>query len=436
MAPDSSALTAGRKLANVKQWKLLGRSAQALWGECQGSALYQVRIDLSTLTTRCSCPSRKLPCKHSLGLLLLAAASPDKIVEGEAPEWVSTWLAQRAASQKARETKAADKDKETKPSDRAGTSLAGARQKNAQKRLAQVTQGIEQLDLWLNDLMRHGLASLETQSSHFWEQQAAQMINAQAPGLATRLRGLAAIPNASPDWTEKLLVQLGKLALLTEAFHHIDKLDLNLQEEVRQLIGWTVKEQDVLATGKQVHDDWLFLGQRTVELDHGRSQRTWLLGVQSQQPALLIQFAMNGAAFAESYPVGKLLSATLAYWPGAASQRALIHTRDEQAYPINDQLPGVETLQAFLDIVATTLASNPWRDRFLCVVRDVVTYYRSDGSLWYIRDREGAILPLVKGEHWQLMAMAGGRPIDLAAEWNGETLLPLGVYTDGEYHLV
>jgi uncharacterized Zn finger protein len=79
LAPDDKAVAAGRRLASSAHWQGLGRSGRALWGECKGSRRYQTRVDLSDLAARCSCPSRKLPCKHTLGLLFLAAA-------GEVPE--------------------------------------------------------------------------------------------------------------------------------------------------------------------------------------------------------------------------------------------------------------------------------------------------------------------------------------------------------------
>src|SRR5690242_8827324 len=105
LAPDTSSASAGKKLASTKGWQGLGRNPTALWGECQGSALYQVRVDLSDLTARCSCPSRKFPCKHALGLLLLAATTPAALPEGEPPEWVSDWLGRRAAAAGRREEK-------------------------------------------------------------------------------------------------------------------------------------------------------------------------------------------------------------------------------------------------------------------------------------------------------------------------------------------
>src|SRR5215213_6938743 len=105
LAPDASSAAAGRKLASTKGWQGLGRRPAALWGECQGSALYQVRVDLSDLTAKCSCPSRKFPCKHALGLLLLAATTPAALTGSEPPDWVSDWLGRRAAAAGRREEK-------------------------------------------------------------------------------------------------------------------------------------------------------------------------------------------------------------------------------------------------------------------------------------------------------------------------------------------
>ncbi|MCA9164970.1 MAG: hypothetical protein KDA62_18385, partial [Planctomycetales bacterium] len=56
MAPDGSSAAAGRKLMALKNWEQVGRSSEALWGMCRGSAVYQVKVDLSNLGYACSCP--------------------------------------------------------------------------------------------------------------------------------------------------------------------------------------------------------------------------------------------------------------------------------------------------------------------------------------------------------------------------------------------
>jgi hypothetical protein len=34
---------------------------------------------------------------------------------------------------------------------------------------------------------------------------------------------------------------------------------------------------------------------------------------------------------------------------------------------------------------------------------------------------------------WRLLAISGGYPLDLFAEWNGSDLLPLGIISDGRF---
>src|SRR5215469_18683725 len=97
LAPDSNSAVAGKKLANIRFWRNLGQSPLAAWGECQGSVLYQVRVELAAFTVKCTCPSHKFPCKHGLGLLLLASNAND-VPTAEPPDWVTQWLSKRAAS--------------------------------------------------------------------------------------------------------------------------------------------------------------------------------------------------------------------------------------------------------------------------------------------------------------------------------------------------
>ncbi|MCB1718739.1 MAG: SWIM zinc finger family protein, partial [Candidatus Competibacteraceae bacterium] len=68
LAPDSASLKAAQKLLSSRNWPLLGSNEQALWGHCLGSGSkpYLVRIELDEPAFKCSCPSRKFPCKHAL----------------------------------------------------------------------------------------------------------------------------------------------------------------------------------------------------------------------------------------------------------------------------------------------------------------------------------------------------------------------------------
>jgi hypothetical protein len=426
LAPDASSASAGRKLGSPGPWRNLGRSEAALWGECQGSAVYQVRVDLSDFASNCSCPSRKFPCKHALGLLFLSASAPQALPAAAEPEWVSEWMEKRADAGAKKEAR-----KETKPPD------PQAQEARAERRLERVRQGIEALDLWLSDLMRNGLALVEAQPPSFWETQAARMVDAQAPGLAARLRRLAWIPAVVPDWPAVLLGELGRLALLTHAFRRLDELDPALREDVRRLVGFN-QSQEEIAAGDAVTDRWVVLGQKEDEGERVRIQRTWLLGETTERRALVLQFAVGEASFPALFVPGTRFEGDLAFWPSAWPQRALVKERRGAAEPVGalPPLSGTESIDGFLAEIATALARLPWLDRFPCALRDMVPVPipNGRGDTFQIRDREGLALPLVRGDHWKLVALSGGRPLDLAGEWDGAALRPLGAATGGAWY--
>ncbi len=92
-APDDGTLQNARGLVRKKNYTGPGVSADATWllGKCKGSGAkpYEVSVDLSdegNPTFRCNCPSRKFPCKHSLGLLLYYVEAPGQFSSQEPPE--------------------------------------------------------------------------------------------------------------------------------------------------------------------------------------------------------------------------------------------------------------------------------------------------------------------------------------------------------------
>jgi hypothetical protein len=426
LAPDPSSGSAARKLGISKPWSSLGRCERAIWGECQGSALYQVRVDLTDVATKCTCPSRKFPCKHALGLLLLAATAPASLVAGVPPEWVTDWLARRAASTERKEARAAAPEKAPDPA---------AQAKRAEQRLARVVKGLDALDLWMNDLVRNGIAGVEAHPPAYWETQAARLVDAQAPALASRVRRLAQLVGGDARWPVRLLDELGRIALLTHAFRRIDELPAPLQADVRQLIGWSLTQDEVAANGEAIKDEWIVAGQWSEDDERVRVQRTWFVGVRSSRTALFLQFAAGVAPFAENLIPGTAFEGELVYWPSAWPIRATIRERFAAPRAWSDRLPGFDRVEAFLDAVAAATARQPWFDRTVACLRAVTPVHLGKAGR-IVRDTEGRALPLAPLDAWVLFALSGGAPVDLTAEWDGCHLVPLSAIVDGAFHVL
>jgi len=433
LAPDSGSANNGKKLANAKHWPLLGKSGRALWGECQGSGSkpYQVRVDAADFASKCSCPSFKFPCKHALGLLMLTAQQPQLLVDATEPEWVSNWLDKR--SETAEQKQARAEAKAAAPVDEA------AQRKRAQKRDTRVQDGLSAFDIWLQDLVRNGLARLPGEGSAVWEQQAARLVDAQVSGLAARVRALADVPGSTPDWPEQLLAEMGLWSLAVRGNERIEQLPPPLQATLRQYLGYAVRADDVLANGEAVRDRWHVIGQSRDDDERVRVLRSWLMGERTSRPGLLLQFAVGPQTF-EAAPVpGTAFEADLAFWPGAYPQRAAIKGSISAAPP-PEQFAGTPlNMPGLLAAWAAALALNPWQDK-LPVVLQAVTPLRRAGeaqteaaATWWAVDADGHALPLSGLNHWLWMSLSGGQPLDVAAEWDGHTLRPLGLFHQGRY---
>ena len=440
MAPDANSAAAGKKLMGLRHWAEVGQSPEAIWGQCQGSALYQVEVDCSNLGYHCTCPSRKFPCKHVLGLLMLYAESAATVASQLPPEWVTTWLSKRQATAEKKaarsESATAGKPAEDKPGsaeppkEKPGDEKAQVRR--AAERESRVRAGLDHLDLWTRDLVRNGLAGLETQSAAVWEEMAKRLVDASAGGLAARVRRLGELPGSSRDWPRRLLAELGRLKLVAHAYGRLDKLDPPLQSDLRQAIGWTIGQDELQGQAERVRDDWLIYGQWIDDEDRVQAQRSWMVGRQSGRTALVLQFAPGAAPFAETIVAGMVQSGTLAFFPGAARQRAKFLQRTGNLQPIAGRVPGSPAVEHYLATVAEAMARQPLLPAFGCVLHDVTLL---PGDAWHVRDGEGRGLPLLGKPPWKLLAISGGHAIDLAGEWDGHRLRPLGMVCEGEYRV-
>lgn len=423
MAPDASSVKAGQKLGKPGAWQDTGRNDQMIWGQCAGSKLYDVKFDRSNFGYHCNCPSRKFPCKHVLGLLFLTAnhavAVPDTEV---APGWAGDWLKKR---QDRAEKNAAAADKPKKPVDKA------AQAKRAAARDKKVNDGLTRLDLWLQDLIRGGLAGLETKDYGFWNEQAKRLNDAQAPSLANRVEQLGEIPGSGRDWPSRLLMELGRLKLIVDAYQRVGQSGGPYTDALRQQIGFTVSTDELGERGETLTDRWSLVGQTSSETSRMRTQVTWFVGHGTGRTGYVLQFAVGNRSFEQLLVPGTEYNSPLTFYPGDP-QRAKLG-ESEKTEPISERLPGHESIDAFLDAAATAWATNPWADQILASLQDVsIQVSGNEKRSWTVND--GSLqLPLTRAGHWNALAVSGGRPVDLFGTWDGLAIEPLGMVLDGQY---
>jgi hypothetical protein len=430
LAPDAPSVKAGQGLANPGKWVSLGRSGRSVWGECQGSGKdpYRTQADMSGPAFHCSCPSRKFPCKHGLGLLLLLAANSARVPEAPAPPWVREWIAKRNASA---EAKAAKGEGAPPPDPETAAKREAERARRAEKREDRVRAGLVELQTWLEDMTRQGLAHAKQQPVRFFDTMAARMVDAQAPGIARRLRAWPGIFASGDDWAGHALAEAGALQWLLHGFARLEALPDGLRASVRNAIGWTVAEQDCAET-EPVRDWWQVLAQVVEEEDKLRVQRTWLAGVESRLPALCLSFAAVNQPLDVSLVAGTEIDASLVYPPSGSRLRAVVRERHAGVKPMSEAAAHASFAEA-LAKTADLLSGDPWLERTPLLVRECIPL--RTGETWVLCDAGGAAVPVSRRfvHAWSLFAVSGGAPVTVFGEWNGRSLLPLSVIAGGRF---
>ena len=433
LAPDAPSQRTALSLASGRAWPATGAAAgaDAVWGECRGSAAapYRTVVDLSGPAYRCSCPSRKFPCKHVLALLLLWSEGSVPDDAAGPPDWAGSWLMSRASR-----TPSAEQAEPKDP-------RAAARR--AEQRETRVASGLAELDRWLGDQVRQGLAASQQAGYAHWDEIAARMVDAQAPGLAERLRALASVPHSGAGWDGRLLEEYALLHLLAVAYRRQAELPPPLRATVRSRIGFSLRQADVLAGGQPIRDHWQVLARRDLEQDRIRTRRTWLRGRKTGRDALLLSFAAAGQALDDSLAVGADTDADLVFYPGAVPLRAAVLARHDDSdgsgggasggaplggAPLDGGPPDGGTIAGLLGGYAAALAADPWLDSWLAVVEIIPVR----APALAVRGADGGSLPLHPGagDCWPLFALSGGHPVTLAGEWTPRGLWPLTAWDE------
>ncbi|MFE9766992.1 SWIM zinc finger family protein [Streptomyces sp. NPDC005808] len=434
LAPDAASRKAGSKLGATGPWSETGSSDEGtVWGLCAGSGSkpYQTVIDIADPTGpayKCSCPSRKFPCKHALGLLLLWAGEEGTVPRGHAPDWAEQWTKGRRQRAEA---------KGTTTGGASGTASSGdpeGARRRAERRAERITAGAAELEQRLADLLRGGLAGAEQAGYGLWEETAARMVDAQAPGLAARVRELGAVPSSGPGWPVRLLEECALLHLLDQGWLRRERLPDGLATTVRSRIGLPSS-----ADGPPVRDRWLVLAQYDTADSRLTTRRIWLHGSRSGRTALLLSYGAAGRAPDLALPVGLAFEAELSAYTGQL--RAALGEQFTPPAPTTTRPPGVTTSRAAA-CYGEALRADPWLDSYPVTLDRVIPTPDGDTTAgpprWQLADADGELaLPITPACRslpglWRLVALSGGAPVTVFGECGHHGFTPLTAWPEGQ----
>ena len=440
LAPDQASLSAALKI-KAPSWSILSRNEPDgfVWGECQGSgsAPYKVAVSVNDLGYKCSCPSRKFPCKHSLGLMLQLAKSAQSFSAADTPDWVNDWAGRRrtgagaapgpqkegapkASVSEARQAAAG----ETPDDPLAEARAANQRERLKERREAAILAGLDEFDLWISDILQRGVSAFLSDAPQLCRLAAQRLVDAKAPGLAASLDALPSQLLATPPAgrADAAIQALGAWHLLAEAYRRQDALPPALREDVRRLTGWSMQRQtlldDPLAPRKS--GIWAVLAVHSeVQPDRLRRIETWLEDGEGGHALLMDFVPVATGAGGSPYSVGEQISAELVFYPSAAPMRALIATQNTRAAAAASA-PARHSLREALDQCHEIRSGQPWLGAWPISFKASSVAQSAKGDLW-VSDGKDRV-PLDPRQRDEALVLAQVELTAMTGFWNGSCL--------------
>ena len=444
LAPDQASLTAARKLLKPSSWPTLAEGEGFVWGECQGSGAtpYRVVVNEADAGYKCTCPSRKFPCKHTLALMWMRADKSVAFTPATVPDWVKDWLSRRRGPSAATIRSADEAKPKSRPSIR-GTDTpeigverdpkaehraAAARERNRLDREAAVLAGLEDLDTWLSDQVQHGMANFVAQTAQACRTIAQRLVDAKASGLAGRIDALSArlFTLPGPMRPSAAIRELGQVHLISQAYRRAAQLPELVAADARQAVGWSVTREALLSDSDalRVTSKWtVFAVLSEAQPDRLRRVETWLWRENDDDGmprcAVLIDFVPISGAAAAGYLVGDQIEAELSYYRSTVPLRAQIATlkRGAEQKGTSLTLPN-ESLDQSYAKYERALADLPWLGTFPLSFRSAGV--RRSGEQLYLHDAESRLsMPLHSSQASHALPLASVGLIDGIGLWNG-----------------
>lgn len=351
LAPDQASLSAAKKLLANNKWQGQGfnQATTTAWGECQGSGSkpYYVVVDVDDYGYKCSCPSRKFPCKHALALMWRYVNDQSPFAENPAPNWVNDWLGRRRKNSKAPDIsedkssqksidKALDEPQESiSAEDALKKQLAAA--KRAQKTKlatdASISAGLTELEGWLNDQLRTGMGAFMDKARERTRQIASRLVDAKAAAMASRLDELSALILNQPKHAQiaAAFTEFGRIHLLIQAWQKTPD-----DPDVRRFIHTTETKEKVLngPNAQKITGIWQIVGEKIETRKDGLiSQATYLARLTDDVNdnnfpfALLLDYHHPSSGFKKSVSqAGSYMAGTLVFYPSRVPFRAFFET--------------------------------------------------------------------------------------------------------------
>jgi hypothetical protein len=264
-------------------------------------------------------------------------------------------------------------------------------------RIVKLARAMDELDLWLEDILSRGLAAHVQESAQFAAGIATRMADASLGTLQRRLLDLEAETLRCIRSNQPIPSAWADLLMIYQAGRNQDRLPQPLWDELTQTLGINLRKDDVKAANLTLKDHWTVVCIEQIQVEPRLKQRnTWLYAHQNKSYHTIIEFEFeNVTHLSSALPIGYTFLVQAWAYPGALQSRLLFDEIPEKGLHMVVNYPICADLSAALKVFGAQVRKLPWSFAAPVMIADLRFRYLTATKKWVAIDCTNHSLPLL-----------------------------------------
>jgi hypothetical protein len=262
--------------------------------------------------------------------------------------------------------------------------------KRSEKRVAQLEDGLDDLQLWVDDMFSQGLATQIQSNKKFAESIAQRMSDAGLGALHKRLQNLQAKTVSALTNNHPLPIEWADLLMLMRAAAQSDKIPEPLWNDLTQELGITLRKDAVKEQSEQKKEPFMVLHVEYKYPEPRLQERTtWYYGHKTHGIYAHIEFEFEGSGMYLGPDEHAKTNFEATYWlyPSMAPLRIVLAERPEQKHYFNaPNLRLNNSLELAFKQYTSALKLKPWLTEWPVLIQNAHIYYAD--NQFFIQDSD------------------------------------------------
>jgi hypothetical protein len=290
---------------------------------------------------------------------------------------------------------------------------------------------ITDLELWLGDILKHGIIAFQLEDEIIWKQISILLANHKCTGLSQRLLFFFNTHKGTKGWADHCLIFISQLFFTVQSYRKFNSQG-KIHKGLLLFLGRSIQKNDLSPDEiVQVLELKLISSFSRWVDDQMEEKNNWLMDCNGNF-YLQKSYSIGSQQHSLIEKVNELLTVQFLSYAKNISYRIAILEHSKSMF--NNFISKTMDMKAMIHSYEEKLKSNPWLDHFPCLLE--IHSFLQDQDIFYVADLFGHAIPCINTEKeiQRLTVQLKKGSQSVFAVYDGYVLHLQSLYLEGQFY--